>query len=129
MIKIKQFLHTGLIISDLSRAREFYEGVLGLTPSDKRPPLSFEGVWYNIGVNQIHLMCLANPYQDAVKPAHGGRDIHVALAVDDVEAVCNALDAAGVAYTKSMSGRAAVFCRDPDGNALEFSSIKLEELL
>lgn len=129
MIQITQFLHIGLIISDLARAKQFYEGVLGLTPSNKRPALSFEGVWYNIGINQIHLMCVPDPYQDAIKPAHGGRDIHLALAVDDVEPVIQALERAGVAYTKSMSGRAAVFCRDPDGNAIEFSAIKLEELL
>ncbi len=61
MIQIKQFLHTGLIIADLARAKQFYEGVLGLTPSNKRPNLSFEGVWYNIGINQIHLMCVPNP--------------------------------------------------------------------
>jgi len=30
------------------------------------------------------------------------------------------LDAAGISYTPSRSGRAALFCRDPDGNALEF---------
>ncbi|MDP1620434.1 MAG: glyoxalase, partial [bacterium] len=30
------------------------------------------------------------------------------------------LDNAGVAYTTSQSGRSALFCRDPDGNALEF---------
>lgn len=129
MIQIKQFLHTGLIIADLARAKQFYEGVLGLTPSNKRPNLSFEGVWYNIGINQIHLMCVPNPYQDADKPAHGGRDIHLALAVEDVEPVIEALEKAGVAYTKSMSGRAAVFCRDPDGNAIEFSSIDLKDLL
>jgi len=27
---------------------------------------------------------------------------------------------AGVAFTLSQSGRSALFCRDPDGNALEF---------
>lgn len=129
MIHIKQFLHTGLIIKDLARAKQFYEGVLGLKPSDKRPNLSFEGVWYNIGINQIHLMCVQNPYQDVVKPAHGGRDIHLALAVEDVEPVIQALEKAGVEFTKSMSGRAAVFCRDPDGNAIEFSAIELKDLL
>ncbi len=129
MIKIKQFLHTGLIISDLARSKAFYEGLLGLSPSDKRPNLSFEGVWYNIGNNQIHLMVVPDPYKDATKPPHGGRDIHLALAVDDVEAVRATLETAGVPFTMSMSGRAALFCRDPDGNALEFSAVPLEELL
>jgi glyoxylase I family protein len=59
-----------------------------------------------------------------VHPEHGGRDIHIAFSVDDVEPVRAALEAAGVKYSMSKSGRAALFCRDPDGNALEFSAVK-----
>lgn len=129
MITITQFLHTGLIVSDLQKTRDFYEGVLGLTASDKRPTLSYEGVWYNIGLNQIHLMVVPDPYKESIKPAHGGRDIHIALAVERLEDVKEALERAHVPYTLSMSGRAAIFCRDPDGNALEFSAVPLSELL
>lgn len=126
MIKINRMLHIGFIIKDLARSRAFYEGLLGFTPSDKRPNMDFEGVWYDIGANQIHLMAVPDPYQDAVKPKHGGRDIHVALAVDDVEPIRTQLEQAGIAYSMSMSGRAALFCRDPDGNALEFSAVKFD---
>ncbi len=122
-IKITQFLHTGLIVSDIERSRAFYEGLLGLTPDPKRPEREFKGVWYDIGINQIHLMEVDNPYANVVRPKHGGRDIHLAMnvaSVDDVKAV---LDAAGVAYTASASGRAALFTRDPDGNTLEFSAL------
>jgi len=35
-----------------------------------------------------------------------------------------ALEKAGVPYSMSKSGRAALFCRDPDGNAIEFSAVK-----
>lgn len=123
MIKIKHMLHAGLIVSDLTRSRAFYEGLLGLTPNPARPDFGFEGVWYDIGHNQIHLMVVPNPYADVVRPQHGGRDHHIAFAVDDVAPIRAALDAAGVAYSMSKSGRAAVFCRDPDGNALEFSAV------
>lgn len=123
MIEITQFLHTGLIVSDLDKSRAFYEGLLGLRPDPKRPDREFAGVWYDIGPNQIHLMVVENPYAQVQRPAHGGRDIHLAMHVKDIEAVVAALDAAGVPYTKSKSGRAAVFCRDPDGNALEFSQL------
>ncbi len=126
MIKINRMLHTGLIIADLSKSRAFYEGLLGLKPSDKRPSMDFEGVWYDIGPNQIHLMAVPDPYKEAIKPKHGGRDIHIALAVDDVESIKVELEKAGVPYTMSMSGRAALFCRDPDGNALEFSAVKFD---
>ena len=33
------------------------------------------------------------------------------------------LDAAGVNYTVSQSGRTALFCRDPDMNTLEFVEV------
>lgn len=121
MITVRRFHHAGLIVSDLARARAFYEGLLGLAPSPARPALGFEGVWYDIGANQIHLLQVPNPYASVERPAHGGRDAHLALQVDDLEAVMTALDTAGIAYTRSRSGRNALFCRDPDGNALEFA--------
>ena len=123
MIKINRLMHVGLIIADLNRARAFYEGLLGFSPNPKRPNFGFEGVWYDIGQNQVHLMVVPNPYTEVIHPEHGGRDIHIAFSVDDVEAVCAELDQAGIPYSRSKSGRAAVFCRDPDGNALEFSAV------
>ena len=124
MIHIKQLMHAGRIVSDLKRSREFYEGLLGLSPNPNRPDFSFEGVWYDIGANQLHLMVVPNPYADVTRPEHGGRDNHVAFSVEDVVPIREALDKAGVAYSMSKSGRAAVFCRDPDGNALEFSAVR-----
>lgn len=118
-MKIKALLHSSLMVSDLDRARSFYEGVLGLTPSALRPKMDFDGVWYELGEQQIHLLALPSPEFGLPKPEHGGRDRHVALAVYDLEALRQDLEAAGIAYTRSRSGRPALFCRDPDGNALE----------
>jgi catechol 2,3-dioxygenase-like lactoylglutathione lyase family enzyme len=113
--------HATFLSSDLARLREFYEGVLGLYPSPGRPAMGFDGVWYDVAANQqIHLMQLPNPEAGLERPDHGGRDRHVALGVSDLGALKTKLDQAGIAYTMSQSGRAALFCRDPDGNALEF---------
>jgi glyoxylase I family protein len=119
MIKLTQLLHASLLVADLGRARAFYEGVLGLAPSPARPAMSFDGVWYDIGAAQIHLICLPNPDPITGRPAHGGRDRHTALAVEGWEELKDKLDAEGIAYTLSRSGRRALFVRDPDGNALE----------
>lgn len=119
-MKIHTLLHASLLVADLAQSRGFYENVLGLTPNPNRPDLGYDGAWYDIGGQQIHLLVLPNPDPTEGRPAHGGRDRHVALAVDMINALRAALDAAGVAYTVSKSGRAALFCRDPDGNALEF---------
>jgi catechol-2,3-dioxygenase len=68
---------------------------------------------------QIHLLRLPNPEAGIDRPEHGGRDRHVALLTDHLEAVASKLEQHGVTYSRSKSGRAALFCRDPDGNAIE----------
>ena len=120
-MKITAILHATFLSSDLERSRAFYEDLLGLAPSPSRPDLGFPGVWYEIGANQqIHLMLLSDPEAGLQRPSHGGRDRHVALAVSDLDELKRRLEEAGVACTISQSGRRALFCRDPDGNALEF---------
>ncbi len=118
---ITGILHATFLTTDLAKARTFYEGVLGLQPNPSRPKMSYDGVWYDVAPNQqIHLMLLPDPEAGLQRPAHGGRDRHVALAVSDFAKLIARLDQAGIAYTLSQSGRRALFCRDPDGNALEF---------
>lgn len=113
--------HATFLTADLGRSRAFYEGALELSPDPNRPQLGFDGVWYDVAPNQqIHLMLLPNPEAGLQRPSHGGCDRHVALAVGDLDALRLRLDEAGVSYTLSRSGRSALFCRDPDGNALEF---------
>lgn len=119
-MRIHSLLHSTLLVEDLARARTFYEGVLALAVSRARPAMSFDGVWYELGPQQIHLICLPNPEKGLIRPAHGGRDRHVALGVDSIDELAKRLEAAGIPYTLSQSGRAALFCRDPDDNALEF---------
>lgn len=116
-----RFAHVALIVSDLKQSAQFYEVLLGLKRI-KRPDLGFEGLWYGINDGQeIHLMLLDNPYAGCDRPAHGGRDNHLALQVEDFELIRSRLDAAGIAFTLSRSGRNALFCRDPDGNTLELT--------
>ena len=118
---ITGILHASFLTIDLNQARAFYEGVLGLRPNSNRPTMSFDGVWYDVGPQQqLHLMQLPSPEIGLQRPAHGGRDRHVALAVSDLAELARRLEQAGVSYTLSKSGRSALFCRDPDDNALEF---------
>ena len=118
---ITSILHATFLTTDLTQSRAFYEGVLGLQLNLDRPTMNYDGVWYDVAdKQQIHLMLLPNPEAGLERPTHGGRDRHVALAVSDIAKLIARLDQAGVAYTLSRSGRRAVFCRDPDGNALEF---------
>jgi len=121
---ITALLHAGLLVSDLVRSKIFYESVLGLTPYPHRPALPYPGEWYDLGGGQqLHLMNLPNPDAASVRPEHGGRDHHIALAVTNMAELKSRLDAAGVTYTASKSGRVALFCRDPDLNTLEFIEV------
>jgi len=118
---IRAIQHATFLSDDLARSRAFYEGVLGLQADPSRPAMAFDGVWYRLhSGQQIHLMSLPNPPTDSQRPVHGGRDRHLALAVGDLAALMARLAGAGIPYTLSRSGRRALFCRDPDGNALEF---------
>ena len=124
-IHITHLLHATFLVADLNRARIFYESVLGLVPDGKRPEMNFPGVWYNVGLlQQIHLMQLPNPDTSIQRPAYGGHDRHIALSVNNLNVLMQKFDSATISYTISMSGRPALFCRDPDDNALEFIEYK-----
>jgi glyoxylase I family protein len=46
--------------------------------------------------------------------------------VTSLEGLRARLDAAGLTYTLSQSGRPALFTRDPDGNALELVQVAVD---
>lgn len=113
--------HASLIVNDLKTSLAFYHYVMGLKTDDARPDLGYPGAWLNLpGQQQIHLMELANPDKNSQRPEHGGRDHHIAFSVMSIDEISTSLETLGMSYTKSKSGRKALFCRDPDGNALEF---------
>ena len=119
MMQVKGIHHCSVLIADTSRALAFYSGILGLEVDDSRPDLGYPGAWLAVGAQQIHLLELKDEgaeYHDE----HGGRDRHIALIIDKLDSLRRALEKEGIDYTMSRSGRQALFCRDPDGNALEF---------
>jgi glyoxylase I family protein len=119
--------HVSLLVDDTQRSLRFYCGLLGLTVDQSRPDLGYQGAWLRLGNGQIHLLELPSPDAREGRPEHGGRDRHVALAVDDLQGVRRALERAGIPFTASRSGRRALFCRDPDGNALELVQTERSE--
>ncbi len=110
--------HLSLLVSDTERALEFYRDLLGLEVVE-RPELSFPGAWLAIGDRQLHLLELPNPDPQQGRPDHVGRDRHLALTVQGLEQLEERLVKAGISFTRSKSGRNAIFCRDPDSNGIE----------
>jgi glyoxylase I family protein len=117
-MNIEGIHHVSLLVADTERALGFYRDLLGLAVIE-RPPLNFPGAWLAIGDRQLHLLELPNPDSASQRPAHVGRDRHLALSVDGLEELEARLEKAGVPMTRSKSGRNAIFCRDPDGNGVE----------
>ncbi len=119
---IKSIAHATFLVADLQKSLDFYCNVLGIQQNHSRPDFCFDGAWLDLDAGQqIHLMVLPDPDPKEGRPEHGGRDRHVALIVEDLEKLAQRFDKAGMPYSRSKSGRAAFFCRDPDGNALEFA--------
>jgi glyoxylase I family protein len=115
--------HVSLIVRDTEQALGFYKGVLGLEQDMSRPDLGYPGAWLTVGDGQIHLMELPNPDSTEGRPQHGGRDRHLALTIMDISVIQACLEQVDIKYTLSKSGRKALFCRDTDGNALEFVEV------
>lgn len=111
--------HCSVIVADIDKALAFYLGILELELDTSRPDLGYPGAWLQVGDNQIHLMEIPDPDENSIRPEHGGRDHHFALRVSDLERIVQRLQQAGIVYSLSKSGRAALFCRDYDGNAIE----------
>lgn len=120
MFRVKGFHHASIIVSDTRSAVVFYRDLLGLDIDENRPDLGYPGAWIKVGDQQIHLLELPNPDPLHNRPEHGGRDRHLAFSIADIDALAEKLHRAEISYTMSKSGRKALFCRDPDQNALEF---------
>ncbi|CAI9759067.1 unnamed protein product [Fraxinus pennsylvanica] len=117
--------HVGILCENLERSLQFYQNILGLQINEARPhdKLPYRGAWLWVGSEMIHLMELPNPDPLTGRPEHGGRDRHTCIAIRDVSKLKAIFDKEGIPYTLSRSGRPAIFTRDPDANALEFTQV------
>ena len=111
--------HASVVVAELATALRFYVDVLGLPLDDSRPDMGFRGAWLKVGEQQVHLLELPNCDPVAGRPAHAGRDRHTAFLVTGLDVLEQRLEQNGISFTRSRSGRRAVFCRDPDGNGIE----------
>jgi predicted enzyme related to lactoylglutathione lyase len=110
---ITEIAFTGTPVTDIQRARAFYEGVLGLKPTME----SAGGMWveYDVGSATFGIGC----YGDMWKPSDQGTC--VAFEVDDLEGEIARLKSCGVKF--AMEPTDSPICRftiilDPDGNKI-----------
>ena len=113
-MKVLKVAFTCYAVSDMSRARSFYEGVLGLKPGMVHESEHGSWVEYEIGPHTLSL-----GRADAFKPSPDG--CSAALEVEDFEAAIAELKAANVRFRiepmpTPVCHMAMIY--DPDGNSL-----------
>lgn len=112
-MKIVEIAFTGTPVTDIKRARAFYEGVLGFKPTME----SAGGMWveYDIGTATFGIGC----YGDVWKPSKDGTS--VAFEVDDLDRTMTELKDKGVVVAMDVTDtpvcRFGIIC-DPDGNRI-----------
>lgn len=116
-MKILEFAFVGYPVTDLKRARAFYEGVLGLKSATVWAENEEKGwVEYEIGP---HTLAITNGDPNEWKPSEQGSA--VALEVEDFDEAVRELREKGVAFYKEPMDfpmcRMALI-QDPDGNVL-----------
>jgi len=97
-----------------AQARAFYQDVLGLEEKPKPPVLAARGgCWFSNGRVALHL-----GVEDDFRPA---RKAHPALTVEDLDALCGSLGAAGheVRFDDEVPGARRCYVDDPFGNRIE----------
>jgi catechol 2,3-dioxygenase-like lactoylglutathione lyase family enzyme len=123
--------HGGLLVSDVERAVRFYVDALGLEQVERPPTFDTPGAWLKVGDDhQIHLIGeteagrarTMNPGLDPAEIAIGYGN-HLALVVDDLDAVVARARAAGVEPGGEIIARGdgvrRTFVTDPDRNMIE----------
>jgi len=114
MIKVTEIAFVGYPVTDATRAKAFYEGLLGLKSSmDETFPGDQFWIEYEIGANTL---ALSNSW-----PPSGKEGPTVGLEVDDFEHAIAELRAANVTFTFGPFETPVCFMAnvlDPDGNSL-----------
>jgi catechol 2,3-dioxygenase-like lactoylglutathione lyase family enzyme/uncharacterized protein YunC (DUF1805 family) len=128
-IRVKTIDHVTFVVKDLERSRRFYVDALGMREC-QRPGFTFEGLWFQAGTTQIHLILEFARSAPAgnLLPAERRSSLshHMAFEVDDAEAVVGRLKELRLPIVDGPKlrpdGYCQVFVTDPDGHMIELCS-------
>ncbi len=122
------YSHVNILVTDVEAADDFYMGKLGLEKLPRPDFGDFQGSWLRLGPSQLHLSKVDK------MPDMGGAMPHMALYVppDRFAETMDELAERGVEFLMGPSERVdfgvrvqTAFCRDPDGNVIEFTDVAL----
>lgn len=114
-VRIKEIAFTGYPVTDLARARVFYESVLGLKQSTAFEHEGAAWIEYDVGAGTLAISNMMSSW----KPSPDGPSI--AFEVEDFDAAVAALRQAGVKFMlEPMIGEVCSLAvvADPDGNGV-----------
>jgi lactoylglutathione lyase len=128
--------HTGQVVTDLARAKRFYQEVLGfrfwyeITPPDEptaqlnglQPPLGMTASYLTLDGFVLELLHYAAPGAAApYRPRTMNEPglTHLSVAVDDIRATAAKAVDHGAQIVDGSDIGVAIFIRDPDGQLLE----------
>jgi predicted enzyme related to lactoylglutathione lyase len=115
-MKILELAFTGYPVTDMERARKFYEGILKLEPTRTFGNREAQWVEYDLGPSTF---AVSNISKEKWKPSSDGPS--VAFEVDDFDSAVSDLRASDVKFVlepyESPVCRMAIVS-DPDGNSI-----------
>jgi predicted enzyme related to lactoylglutathione lyase len=115
-MKILELAFTGYPVTDMERARAFYEGLLKLKPARNFGSSNGQWIEYDLGASTF---AVSNTSQEEWKPSSDGPA--VAFEVEDFDSAVNELRTSNVKFTlepfESPVCRMAIIS-DPDGNSI-----------
>lgn len=130
LLQVKAFDHITLVVKDLGASQNFYVNLLGMRQV-ARPPFSFDGLWFQLGRVQMHLIL---EYEGSApagnllpREKRQTRGPHFAFEVEDAEATIGILKQNNISILSGPKlrpdGYVQVFISDPDGHMVELCSV------
>ena len=120
-INAERIDHVAIIVTDVSRAKVFYEKVLGLTEVPRPASFDFPGAWYQMGATCLHLLGKPTPDSESSR--------HFCIWVTDLRAAATHLESVrcDVRWESKYKiiGIDRFFLYDPDGNRIEIQGPEL----
>jgi lactoylglutathione lyase len=138
--------HTGQVVTDLERAKRFYQDVFGfkfwyeIKPADEAtaklccltPPLDVTASYLTLDGFVLELMHYGAPGATASFRTRAMNEpglTHLSISVDDVRATAKRVIACGGTIVEESDVGAALFIRDPDGQLVELLPVTFRDSL
>jgi len=138
--------HTGQVVTDLERSKQFYREVFGfkcwyeIKPPDEptaklsslTPPLGVTASYLTLDGFVLELMHYAAPGATATFRTRTMNEpglTHLSISVDDVRATAERAAEYGGQIIEESDVGAAIFIRDPDGQLLELLPVTYRDRL